>query len=60
MCINGTRIPVSVVLDNLAEGHSVEEIVRSYPSLTGDDVRAALAYAADMAKERIVTLQHAG
>jgi uncharacterized protein (DUF433 family) len=58
-CIKGTRIPVSVVLDNLAEGHSVEDIVKSYPSLTPDDVRAAIGYAADVAKERVVPLQHA-
>jgi uncharacterized protein (DUF433 family) len=59
-CIKGTRIPVSVVLDNLAEGHSAEDIVKSYPKLTVDDVRAAISYAADMAKERLVPLQHAG
>ena len=59
-CIKGTRIPVSVVLDNLAEGHSAEEIVKSYPSLTPDDVRAAIAYAAEMARERVLPLQHAG
>jgi uncharacterized protein (DUF433 family) len=59
-CIKGTRIPVSVVLDNLAEGHSADEIVKSYPSLTLDDIRAALAYAAEVAKERIVPLQHVG
>ena len=59
-CIKGTRIPVSVVLDNLAEGHSAEDIVKSYPSLTTDDVRAAIAYAAEMARERVLPLQHAG
>lgn len=59
-CIAGTRIPVSVVLDNLAEGHSADDIVKSYPRLTTEDVRAAIAYAADMAKERLVPLQHAG
>ena len=54
--IRGTRIPVSVVLDNLATGLNAEEIVASYPSLTVDDVRAAIAYAADIARERIVSL----
>jgi uncharacterized protein (DUF433 family) len=53
-CIAGTRIPVSVVLDNLAAGVSVQEIIGSYPSLTSDDVQAAIAYAADIARERIV------
>lgn len=50
-CINGTRIMVSVVLDNLAEGLSPEEIVDEYPALTIEDVRAAIAYAAALARE---------
>ena len=45
---------VSVVLDNLAAGLSPAEIVRSYPSLHPDDVAAAMAYAAELARERIV------
>ncbi|WP_437735515.1 DUF433 domain-containing protein [Sorangium sp. So ce1335] len=55
-CIRGTRIMVSVVLDNMAAGLSPEEIVSSYPSLTLDDVRAAIAYAAELARERIIDL----
>lgn len=54
MCIQGTRIMASVVLDNLAAGLSPEEIVRSYPSITIDDVRATVAYAAELARERLV------
>jgi uncharacterized protein (DUF433 family) len=50
-CIKGTRIMVSVVLDNLAEGLSAEEIVAGYPSLILEDVRAAIAYAAELARE---------
>ena len=38
LCIRGTRVMVSVILDNLAEGLPVEEIVREYPPLTSDDV----------------------
>jgi uncharacterized protein (DUF433 family) len=53
-CIKGTRLPVAVVLDNLAAGLSAEEIVASYPPLRVDDVRAATAYAAELARERIV------
>lgn len=53
-CIRGTRVTVSVVLDNLAAGLSPAEIVRSYPSLQLDDVAAAMAYAAELARERIV------
>jgi uncharacterized protein (DUF433 family) len=45
---------VSVVLDNLAAGLSPAEIVRSYPSLRPDDVAAATAYAAELARERVV------
>jgi uncharacterized protein (DUF433 family) len=50
-CIKGTRIMVSVVLDNLAEGLTAEEIVAEYPSLALEDVRAAMAYAAELARE---------
>ena len=54
-CITGTRIMVSVVLDNLADGSDVAEIVRLYPSLRAEDVAAAIAYAAELARERVVT-----
>jgi uncharacterized protein (DUF433 family) len=50
-CIRGTRVLVSVVLDNLAEGLTADEIVREYPPLTVEDVRAAMAYAAALARE---------
>lgn len=55
-CIKGTRIMVSVVLDNLAAGLSEEEILKSYPSLTRQDIHAAIAYAAELARERIVPI----
>jgi uncharacterized protein (DUF433 family) len=55
-CIRGTRIPVSVVLDNIAAGLGRDEIIQSYPSLTADDIQAALAYAAELAQERVITL----
>ena len=53
-CIKGTRIMVSVVLDNLAAGLNSEEIIKSYPSLTKEGVKAAISYAAELAKERVV------
>ena len=56
-CISGTRIPVTVVLDNLAAGLSSEEILVEYPGLRPDDVRAAIAYAADLARERLLPLR---
>ena len=55
-CIRGTRIPVAVVLANLADGLSASEIIRSYPSLAAADIQAALAYAADLAQERVLPL----
>lgn len=53
-CLRGTRIPVSVVLDNLAAGEAPERILDQYPSLVPEHLRAALAYAADLARERIL------
>jgi len=50
-CIKGTRIMVTVILDNLAEGATPEEIVKNYPPLTIEDVKAAIAYAAELARE---------
>jgi uncharacterized protein (DUF433 family) len=51
VCAAGTRIPVTVILDSLAEGSSKEEILRSYPSLKPGHIEAALAYAAELARE---------
>lgn len=55
-CVKGTRAPVSVVRDNLAAGLPEDEIIRSYPALTSDAIRAATAYAAELARERIIEL----
>ena len=55
-CIAGTRIMVSVVLDNLAAGLSTDDILKSYPSLKPEDIQAAISYAAGLARERIVPL----
>ena len=55
-CLRGTRIPVSVVLDNLAAGETSAAILDEYPTLTHEHVRAALAYAAELARERIVSV----
>ena len=55
-CITGTRIMVSVVLDNLAAGLTPEEIVRSYPTLSRQAIQAAMSYAAELARERLVVL----
>lgn len=55
-CIKGTRVMVSVILDNLAAGLTPEECVKSYPSVSREAVQATIAYAADLARERVVTL----
>ncbi len=55
-CIKGTRVMVSVILDNLAAGQTPEEIIESYPSVSREAIRAAIAYAADLARERTVTM----
>jgi len=55
-CFKGTRVPVSVVLDNLAAGVDREEILKSYPSLGGEAIQAAIAYAAELAKEHTITM----
>jgi len=55
-CIRGTRVMASVILDNLAAGIDAAEIMRSYPSVTTEDVQAAIAYAAELARERHVSL----
>ena len=47
---------VSVILDNLAEGLNSKEIVKNYPSLREIDIKAAIAYAAELSHERIVSL----
>lgn len=53
-CIKGTRIWVSLVLDLLAGGMPEAELVAEYPQLTHDDVLAAIAYGAEISRERIV------
>lgn len=56
VCFRGTRIPVSVVLDNLAGGESAETILSEYPTLRAEHIPAAIGYAADLARERVVPL----
>jgi uncharacterized protein (DUF433 family) len=55
-CIRGTRIWISLIMDNLASGISEEEILAAYPSLEKDDIRAAITYAAELARDRYVSL----
>lgn len=55
-CIKGARIMVSVLLDNLAAGETPERILEGYPALQAEDIHAALHYASEMVRERVVTL----
>jgi uncharacterized protein (DUF433 family) len=55
-CIRGTRIWVSLILDFLANGMSMEELLAEYPQLEVEDIRAAIAYGAEMARERYVEI----
>jgi len=53
-CFKGTRVPVSIVLDNLAAGQRTEDILADYPSLRPEAIPSAIAYAAELARERVV------
>ena len=55
-CVRGTRIWVSLLLDFLASGETIDEILGDYPQLTREDVLAAIAYGAEMSRERYVDL----
>ena len=55
-CIRGTRIWVSLLLDFLASGSSFDEILSDYPHLQREDILAAIAYGAEMSRERYVDL----
>ncbi|HEY1205534.1 MAG: DUF433 domain-containing protein [Bryobacteraceae bacterium] len=55
-CIRGTRVMVSIILDNLAARVSRDEILASYPALTDADIQAAISYAAELAREGTVAL----
>jgi uncharacterized protein (DUF433 family) len=54
-CVRGTRVMVSVILDNLAAGETSEQIAAAY-RLTPQDIQATLLYAAELAKERVLPL----
>ncbi len=60
LCIRGHRIWVSLVVDLLADRLTVEQVLEQYPNLEPDDIRACLAYAAEMTRERIVVTDGGG
>lgn len=53
-CIKGTRIWVSLILDLLASGSSVDEILQDYPHITKEDIQACIAYGAEASRERYI------
>jgi len=55
-CIRGLRIPVSVIVGQLAHGATTDEVLKDYPDLDREDVQQALEYAAWLAQEEIVTV----
>ena len=54
LCAKGTRVPVTNILDSVAEGASREDILRSYPTVTPRHIEAAFAYAAELAREESI------
>lgn len=58
-CIRGTRIWVSLLLDLLADGMTTIDILEEYPQLAEEDIRAAIAYGAEMSRERYVEVEAA-
>ncbi len=53
-CIKGTRVPVATIVGSLADGMTAAEIRAEYPQLAADDIRAALAYAAEVMRQELV------
>jgi uncharacterized protein (DUF433 family) len=56
-CVRGTRIMVWLIVQLLANGDSVEEILAAYPALSPEDIRACLLYAAEMTRERVLPIE---
>jgi uncharacterized protein (DUF433 family) len=59
-CVKGTRVMVWQVVQYLANGDTIDEILAAFPDLTRDDVRACLAYAAELTRERVLPIEIAG
>ncbi len=59
-CIKGTRIMIAVILDNLANGMTPEDLIKEYPSLNSKSIQAAMKYAAEIVRERVIPLSALG
>jgi len=55
-CIKGTRVWVSLILDFLASGDSIDDVLAAYPHLTREDVQACIAYGAEASRERFIPI----
>ncbi len=53
-CIKGTRVPVAILVGNIADGMTINEVIQEYPQVTHESMRAALAYAADVVRQDIL------
>ena len=53
-CIKGTRVPVAMLVGSIADGMTIEEVLKEYPQITREAVQAALAYAADVVRHDIL------
>ncbi len=53
-CVKGTRVPVSIIVGSIADGMGVEEVRAAYPQLSAEDIRAALAYAAEVLQREVI------
>jgi uncharacterized protein (DUF433 family) len=58
-CIKGTRIPVHQIVSMLANGDTIENLLKAYPSITRPDILACLEYAASLAEEQITPIERA-
>ena len=56
-CIKGTRIPVYQIVQMIANGDSIDDLLESYPTIKREDILECLRYAADLAKEQITPLE---
>ena len=59
-CIKGTRVMISVIIDNIAEGHTLDDIVENYPTITHDDIKAAIFYASAITREKVLPIKIEG
>lgn len=56
-CIRGLRMPVATVVGMIADGMSIDDILREHPTLEAEDIREALRYAAEAVRERMIPLE---